>query len=293
MLKGSMVALVTPFRDDGEIDFPCFGRLIDFHAESGTSAIVVLGTTGEAPSIKEDERDEMISFAVRRSAGRLPVIVGVSGGDTVHAKVRCVHASRLGADALLLLTPYYNKANEQGMRSHFTACADASDVPIIMYNVPGRTGCSLSLADIAELKKHPNIIGIKEASGNIGFFTRVCALADDDFAVYCGCDEMNVPALAAGAKGLISVLANIYPHECAAMCAHMEKGELAAARAIQNRYSALIAALFAEPNPIPVKTAMNALSLKGVGKVGGFRLPLCEMGEGAKMVLLRELARLG
>ena len=291
MLKGSMVALVTPFSQNGEVDLACLGRLIDFHAENGTSAIVVLGTTGEAPSIKETERDEIIKFAVKASAGRLPVIVGCSGGDTEHAVERCKRAEELSADALLLLTPYYNKANERGMRAHFLACADAVSTPIIMYNVPGRTGCSLSLADIAELKKHPNIVGVKEASGNMGFFARVCALADGDFAVYCGCDEMNVPALAAGASGLISVLANIFPRECAAMCAHMEKGELSAARTLQHRYSALIALLFAEPNPIPIKTAMNALALEGVGKVGGFRLPLCEMGEAPKMALLRELAK--
>lgn len=293
MLKGSFVALVTPFSEDGEVDFACLGRLIEFHVKNGTSGIVVLGTTGEAPSIKESERDEIISFALERASGRLPIIVGCSGGDTAHAVARCIRAQELGADALLLLTPYYNKANSRGMRAHFTACAEEVDLPIIMYNVPGRTGCSLSLSDIAELKNHKNIAGIKEASGNIGFFSRVCALADEDFAVYCGCDEFNVPALAAGASGLISVLANLFPRECAAMCEHMEKGEVAAARALQYRYSTIIACLFAEPNPIPVKTAMNALAIDGVGKVGGFRLPLCEMSEAPKMELLRELARLG
>ncbi|MBQ9745448.1 MAG: dihydrodipicolinate synthase family protein, partial [Clostridia bacterium] len=177
MLKGSMVALVTPFCENGEIDFECYGRLIDFHAANGTSAIVVLGTTGEAPAIGEDEREAMISFAVRRSAGRLPVVVGCSGGDTTHARERCIAAEKLGADALLLLTPYYNKANARGMREHFRICADSVNTPLIMYNVPGRTGCSLSLDDITELKKHPRIAGIKEASGNMAFFARVCALA--------------------------------------------------------------------------------------------------------------------
>ena len=293
MLKGSMVALITPFSESGEVDFACLQRLIEFHVKNGTSGIVVLGTTGEAPAIKEAERDEIISFALEHAAGRLPIIVGCSGGDTEHAAARCRRAHELGADALLLLTPYYNKANPRGMRAHFLACAEAVDLPLIMYNVPGRTGCSLSLDDIAELKNHQNIVGIKEASGNMGFFARVCALADEDFAVYCGCDEFNVPALAAGASGIISVLANLFPRECEAMCELAEKGEVAKARAIQHRYSALIACLFAEPNPIPVKTAMNALAIDGVGKVGGFRLPLCEMSEGPKMALLRELARLG
>ncbi|MBQ8403696.1 MAG: 4-hydroxy-tetrahydrodipicolinate synthase [Clostridia bacterium] len=290
MLKGSCAALVTPFLPNGEIDFECYGRIIDFHVKNGTAGIVVLGTTGEAPAIKEDEREALISFAVRHAAGRLPVVVGCSGGDTEHAKERCVDAERLGADAALLLTPYYNKANSRGMVAHFRVCAESVNLPIIMYNVPGRTGCTLTLAEIAELKKCPNIAGIKEASGNMGFFARVCALADENFAVYCGSDEMNVPALAAGASGLISVLANIFPRECADMCAYMEKGEVAAARVLQHRYSSLIAALFSEPNPIPVKTAMNELCIDGVGTVGGLRLPLCEMGEGNKRALLKALA---
>jgi 4-hydroxy-tetrahydrodipicolinate synthase len=290
MLKGSIAALVTPFLPGGEIDFECYGRIIDFHAANGTAGIVVLGTTGEAPAIKEDEREALIAFAVQHTAGRMPVIVGCSGGDTAHARERCADAERLGADAVLLLTPYYNKANSRGMVEHFRLCAESTGLPLIMYNVPGRTGCSLTLAEIAELKKIPNIAGIKEASGNMGFFARVCTLADDSFAVYCGCDEMNVPALAAGAAGLVSVLANVLPRECALMCEYMEKGELAEARAIQHRYSALTAALFSEPNPIPVKTAMNALCIGGVGEVGGFRLPLCEMGEGNKRALLKALA---
>lgn len=290
MLKGSIAALVTPFLPDGEIDFACYGRIIDFHAVNGTSGIVVLGTTGEAPAIKEDEREALVSFAVRHAAGRLPVIVGCSGGDTAHAAERCSDAERLGADAVLLLTPYYNKANTRGMVTHFRTCAESVHLPIIIYNVPGRTGCSLTLSEIEDLKKCPNIVGIKEASGNMGFFARVCALADESFAVYCGCDEMNVPALAAGASGLVSVLANVFPRECARMCEHMEKGEVAEARAIQHRYSALIAALFSEPNPIPIKTAMNALCIDGVGKVGSFRLPLCEMGEENKQALLKALA---
>ena len=293
MLKGSMVALVTPFCENGDVDLACLGRLMDFHIKNGTSGIVVLGTTGEAPAIKEKERDEIISFAVRYSAGRLPLIVGCSGGDTEHAVERCLRAQELHADAVLLLTPYYNKANSKGMREHFLSCADAVNIPIIMYNVPGRTGCTLSLEDIAVLKNHKNIIGIKEASGNMGFFTRVCALADEEFAVYCGCDEFNVPALAAGAQGLISVLANIFPRECAAMCEHMEKDEVEEARALQKRYSPLIASLFAEPNPIPIKTAMNALCIEGVGRVGWFRLPLCEMSNAPKVALLHELAKLG
>jgi 4-hydroxy-tetrahydrodipicolinate synthase len=292
LIKGSVAALVTPFRENGEIDFECYARLIDFHIKHGTSGLVVLGTTGEAPAVDEDERNELISFALSHSAGRIPIAVGCSGGDTVHAVKRCEDAQRLGADAILLLTPYYNKANSRGMREHFLLCAESVDTPIIMYNVPSRTGCSLSLSDIAELKKHPNIVGIKEASGNMSFFTRVCALTDDSFAVYCGCDELNVPALSVGAAGLISVLANILPRKCADMCEYMEKGNVAAARGLQHRYSALISALFSEPNPIPVKTAMNYLEFSEVGRIGTFRLPLCEMCEGTGRELAAELERL-
>jgi 4-hydroxy-tetrahydrodipicolinate synthase len=289
MIKGSIAALVTPFSEDGGVDYECYERLIEFHVRNGTGGIVVLGTTGEAPTVNDGEAARLIECAVRCAGGRIPVIAGCGANDTERAKAKCVSASRLGADALLVLTPYYNKANTRGMRGHFTACADVSEAPVIIYNVPGRTGCSVTVDDVAELKKHPNICGIKEASGNMAFFTRICALAEDKFGVYCGCDEMNVPALAAGACGIISVLANILPRECAEMCALMEQGRVCQARAIQHRYSALTEALFSEPNPIPIKTAMNELCLRGVGKVGAFRMPLCQMGEVAKARLVREL----
>ena len=288
MIKGSVAALVTPFKENGAVDFECYGRLIDFHIKNGSDGIVVLGTTGEAPTVNDAEADTLVAYAVKESRGRIPIIAGCGSNDTAKAKKRCASASRLGADAILLLTPYYNKANSRGMKEHFISCADASDIPVIMYNVPGRTGCSLALGDIAELKEHPMIRGIKEASGNMGFFSRVCALADGDFAVYCGCDEMNVPALAVGASGIISVLANVLPDKCAEMCMLMEAGEVECARKIQHRYASLIAALFSEPNPIPIKTLMNEIRLKGVGKVGGFRLPLCEMSAEAKQKLMEE-----
>lgn len=289
MLEGSIAALVTPFDKKGHIDTGCYQRLIDFHKNNGTSGIVVLGTTGEAPTISEEEGAKLIECAVKHACGDIPIIAGCGSNDTARAVRKCIAAEKLGADAILLLTPYYNKTNTEGMRAHFLACADSVSIPIIIYNVPSRTGCSVTLADIEELKKHPNIAGIKEASGNMGFFSRICALADDSFGVYCGCDEMNVPALAMGTCGIISVLANILPRECAEMCALMEACEVEEARMIQKRYASLISALFIEPNPIPVKTAMNELCFRGVGNVGGFRLPLCEMGEKSRAVLLGEL----
>lgn len=289
MIKGSIAAIVTPFLENGEIDFDCYGRIIEFHIKHGSNGLVVLGTTGEAPTVNDDESAALVSYAVRTSHGRIPIIAGCGFNDTARAKKRCVAAERMGADAILLLTPYYNKANYKGMTEHFTMCADSVNIPIIIYNVPSRTGCSLTVEQIAELKNHRNISGIKEASGNMSFLTKVCALADDDFAVYCGCDDINVPALSVGAVGIISVLANILPKECREMTEHMEKGNIALARAMQHRYGGLISALFSEVNPIPIKTALNILSFKDIGNVGSFRLPMCEMGAEAREKLEKEL----
>lgn len=291
MIKGSIAAIVTPFLENGEIDFHCYGKIIEFHINNNTDGVVVLGTTGEAPTVNDAESAGLVNYAVAIADGRIPIIAGCGSNDTVRAKKKCIAAREAGADAILLLTPYYNKTNSEGMIKHFTECADSVDIPIIIYNVPSRTGCSVTLEQLAALKKHPNIVGIKEASGNMGFFTRVCALADENFAVYCGCDEFNVPALAAGASGIISVLANILPRECREMVSLMEKGEVARARTLQHRYGALISALFLEVNPIPVKTAMNMLNFDGVGSIGSFRLPLYEMSVGAKEILAREIEK--
>lgn len=293
MIKGSIAAIVTPFLENGEIDFHCYGNIIEFHIENHTDGIVVLGTTGEAPTVNDAEAAGLVDYAVSIAQGRIPIIAGCGSNDTSRAKKKCIAAQKAGADAILLLTPYYNKTNSAGMIKHFTECADSVDIPIIIYNVPSRTGCSVTVEQLAVLKQHPNIVGIKEASGNIGFFTRVCALADENFAVYCGCDEFNVPALAAGAVGIISVLANILPRECHEMVSLMERGELARARAMQHRYGALISALFLEVNPIPVKTAINMLNFSGVGNIGSFRLPLYEMSPGAKEILAREIEKVG
>ena len=291
MIKGSIAAIVTPFLENGEIDFHCYGKIIEFHINNKTDGVVVLGTTGEAPTVNDSESEGLVNYAVGIADGRIPIIAGCGSNDTSRAKKRCIAAQNAGADAILLLTPYYNKTNYDGMIKHFTECADSVHIPIIIYNVPSRTGCSVTLEQIEILKKHPNIVGIKEASGNIGFFTRVCALADESFSVYCGCDEFNVPALAAGAVGIISVLANILPMECHEMVCLMERGELARARQMQHRYGALISALFLEVNPIPVKTAMNMLNFDGVGNIGSFRLPLYEMSAGAKEILAREIGK--
>ncbi len=289
MIKGSIAAIVTPFLENGEIDFDCFGRIIEFHIKNGSDGIVVLGTTGEAPTVNDEETASLISFAVRTAKGRIPVIAGCGSNDTARAKKRCAAAERMGADAILLLTPYYNKSNSEGMIKHFISCADSVETPIIIYNVPSRTGCSVSIEQLSALKEHRNIAGIKEASGNMSFFAKVCALADEDFSVYCGCDDINVPALAMGAEGIISVLANILPRECHKLAEYMQKGDVFAARAMQLRYSGLISALFLEVNPIPIKTAMNILNFSDIGCVGSFRLPMCEMSEKSRSVLEKEL----
>lgn len=292
MISGSIAALITPFKENGDIDFDCYGRIIDFHIQNGTNGIVVLGTTGEAPTLNDAETEALIGFAVRRASGKIPVIAGCGSNDTLRAKKRCITADRLGADAILLLTPYYNKANSEGMIRHFETCADSVNTPIIIYNVPSRTGCTVSISELERLKKHERIAGIKEASGNMGFFTHVCDLADGNFYIYCGCDEMNIPALSVGAKGIISVLANILPRECADMVKYMFSGKISKAAELQLRYGALIRALFSEPNPIPVKTAMNILDFPDVGNVGSFRLPLCEMSETEKRKLEREIEKI-
>lgn len=291
MIAGSIAALVTPFKENGDIDFDCYGRIIDFHIQNGSGGIVVLGTTGEAPTLNDAETEAIIGFAVRRAGGRIPVIAGCGSNDTLRARKRCVSADGLGADAILLLTPYYNKTNSDGMIKHFETCADSVSTPIIIYNVPSRTGCSVSIDEIKRLKKHENICGIKEASGNIGFFTDVCECADAGFTVYCGSDEMNMPALCVGARGIISVLANILPRECAELVKCAVSGKMQKASDIQHRYQPLIHALFAEPNPIPIKTAMNIIDFPEVGRVGDFRLPLYKMSEKARSVLLNELKK--
>ncbi len=292
MISGSIAALITPFKENGDIDFDCYGKIIDFHIENGTDGIVVLGTTGEAPTLNDIETEALIGFAVRYTRGRIKVIAGCGSNDTARAKKRCISAENAGADALLLLTPYYNKTNSAGMIKHFTECADSVSTPIIMYNVPARTGCSLTISEIETLKAHDNICGIKEASGSVAFLSQVASLSDENFAVYCGADEINVPSLCVGAVGIISVLANILPRECSDTVRLCREGRVREAVFLARRYAPLVRALFAEPNPIPVKTAMNILNFPEIGAVGGFRLPLAKLGEGAEKLLRTEISAL-
>ena len=287
MYSGSFVALVTPFDKDGKINYLKIAELIDFHKNNGTDGIVLLGTTGEAPTITEAEAEKMILFAIDK-AGEMPLIIGCGSNDTRAATEKARKYEALGAKALLVLTPYYNKANDIGMIRHFMSIADAVDIPIIIYNVPSRTGCSVSVSALEVLREHENIIGIKEASGDMSYFMRVSRLIRDDFSVFCGNDDIAVPMVAAGACGVISVLANICPAAASRMISLARSRDFAAASEIQRKYLPLIGALFSEPNPIPVKAAMNRLGFD----VGPCRLPLCEMSEAKFAALETELEKL-
>ncbi len=288
LVKGSIVALVTPFNADGSVNYDKLGELIDFHVENKTDGIVLLGTTGESPTLTFEEEEKMLEYSVKRAAGRIYLIAGSGSNCTATAVERTRAYSKTGVDAMLVITPYYNRANTSGMIKHFTACADASEKPIIMYNVPGRTGCSISEEAVAVLCKHPNIQGIKEASGNISYLCKIAKYLDEDFVMYSGNDDMIVPTLSMGGIGVISVWANIMPQTTHKLVFDYLEGNVESARKIQTRYLDLVNDLFLETNPIPVKAAMNYL---GYG-VGPCRMPLDEMSAGPKAKLVAEIDRL-
>lgn len=288
-VRGSLVALVTPFNDDGSVNFEKLGELIDFHLENETDALVILGTTGESSTMSHEEDNAVCEYAVKRVAGRIPVICGSGSNDTRTMLEKSLAFERLGADGLLIITPYYNKANEEGIYRHFATVADAVKIPCILYNVPGRTGCSISEANVARLSKHPNIIGIKEASGNISYAAKIARHLSDDFVMYSGNDDMIVPMLALGASGVISVLANVAPRETHRMVMDFLEGRVKESRDLQLKLLEVTNDLFIEVNPIPVKEALNLM-----GKdVGGYRLPLCPMTQAHRETLRRSMAAAG
>ena len=269
--SGSYVALVTPFHGDGSVNFPKLRELVEWHIAEGTDGIVALGTTGESSTMTHEEDDEVARCVLETAAGRVPVIVGAGSNSTQTQLEKSRKYSDMGADGLLLITPYYVKANDEGMYRHFATVADAVDTPILLYNVPGRTGCSISVACMARLARHPNIAGVKEASGNISYAADVARLVSDDFCMLSGNDDMIVPILSLGGSGVVSVLANVCPRATHEMVAAFLAGDTARARELQLTYLDLVHALFCEVNPIPVKEAMNQLGMA----VGGYRLPLC------------------
>ena len=274
-LTGSIVALITPFDNAGKVNFDKLGELIEWHIENGTDGILVLGTTGEAVTMSHDENVAVVKYAVERVAGRVPVIAGSGSNSTSAMLEKSLEYQGLGVDALLLISPYYNKANPEGMYRHFKTVADGVSIPCILYNVPGRTGCVIPESVVARLSTHPNIMGIKEASGDIGYAAKVARYVTDDFALYSGNDDQVLPILALGGSGVISVFANVKPKETHDMVESFLSGNMEYARKIQLGYLSLINALFMEVNPIPVKAAMNLMGMN----VGEYRLPLYPMSD--------------
>ena len=289
IFKGIATALITPFAASGEVDYESYGRLIDWQIESGIDALVACGTTGEGPTLTDDEHKEVIRYTVERSAGRVPVIAGTGSNDTEHGLYMSQVAADAGADALLHVTPYYNKTTQKGLIQHYTYIADRVKCPVILYNVPSRTGLNISVDTYKVLSQHPNINGVKEASGNIGQVMHILSACGDDFNVWSGNDDEIVPMIGAGAQGVISVLANICPKETVELTHACLNGDYATARALQFKYIDLIDALFCETNPIPVKTAMNMLGYE----VGNLRMPLCEMEEKNALRLENALKNVG
>ena len=273
--KGSMVAIITPFDESGKVNFQKMEELIEWHIEKGTDGIVVLGTTGEAATMSHDENAAVCKFTVEKVAGRVPVIAGSGSNNTSAMLEKSLEDQQLGADGLLLISPYYNKANAEGMYRHFKTVADAVNIPCIMYNVPGRTGCSIPEQVVARLSEHPNIAGIKEASGDIAYAAKIARYVNDDFAMFSGNDDQVLPILSLGGTGVISVWANIMPAEVHEMVKAYLEGNHEYARKLQLNYLSLVNALFMEVNPIPVKAAMNLMGMN----VGGYRLPLYPMSE--------------
>ena len=288
LFTGSGTALVTPFTQDG-IDWDAFGQLIDWQLASGTDALVVCGTTGEPSTMTDEEKRDAIAFAVARAAGRVPVIAGTGGNDTRRVIAACQQAEALGADALLVVTPYYNKTTQAGLIAHFTAVADATALPVVIYNVPARTGLNMTAATLSALADHPRIAAMKEASGNIEQITDMFRLCHDRIAIYSGNDDHIVPFLGLGGEGVISVLANVCPQETHDMVAAFHAGDLPASRALQFRLHPLVQALFCEVNPIPVKAALNLMG-RGAGPT---RLPLVPLQPASHDRLTQAMRALG
>ncbi len=258
IFEGAATALVTPLTQEG-IDYTAFGKLIDWQIESGIDALVICGTTGEGSTLTDEEHREAIRFAVKRAAKRVPVIAGTGSNDTEYAIDLTRFSCDAGADASLVVTPYYNKATQKGLVAMFTAIADAADMPMILYNVPSRTGVSIEPETYLALADHPNIVAIKEANGNISKIVETAALVGDKLDIYSGNDDQIVPVLSVGGKGVISVLSNLLPKETSEICHAFMNGDVARSLKMQLDYLPLIHALFSEVNPIPVKAAMHAM----------------------------------
>lgn len=273
IFTGAGVALVTPMNADGSVNFDKMKELIEFQIANDTDALIICGTTGEATTISDEDQIECVRFAKEVAAGRVPVIAGAGSNDTAHCIELAQACEKAGADGVLLVTPYYNKATQKGLILHYTAVAESINIPIILYNVPGRTGCNIAPKTVAELAKVKNIVAVKEASGNLSQVAEIAALVGPDFDIYSGNDDQILPVLSLGGKGVISVLSNVAPKQTHDMVMNYLNGNTAAATKLQLEAIELIGALFCEVNPIPVKTALNLMGYE----VGACKLPLCEM----------------
>ncbi|HBE9438046.1 dihydrodipicolinate synthase 2 [Clostridioides difficile] len=289
LFKGSAVALVTPFTEDNNVNFEKLGELIEYHIENDTDALVVCGTTGEATTMSESEIFAVIKYTVEKVNKRIPVIAGTGSNNTMLSVHMSQEAEKLGVDGLLIITPYYNKTNEKGLKLHFETIANSVKLPIILYNVPGRTKVNIKPSVVAELAKIDNIVAVKEASGDLAQVAEIAKLVPEDFAIYSGNDDTILPLLSLGGSGVISVLANICPKETHDLVAKFFEGDIEGSKKLQLDMDALIAALFIEVNPVPVKTAMNILGFN----VADLRLPLAEMEETNLNVLKHELTNFG
>ena len=288
IFTGAAVAIVTPFKNN-QVDYESLAALIERQIENSTDAIVICGTTGESSTLTDEEHKECIRFCVEKTNGRVPVIAGTGSNDTDYAIALSKYACEVGADALLLVTPYYNKATPKGLIKHFTAIADATNKPIILYNVPSRTGVNISLPVYKELAKHDRIVAAKEASGNISAVAALAEACGNSLDIYSGNDDQIVPILSLGGKGVISVLSNVVPKETHDIVALWNEGKTKESLALQLKYLDLINALFCEVNPVPVKTAMGLMGLCA----DEMRLPLCEMEENNKERLATALRNHG
>lgn len=289
IVRGSIVALITPFLPNGEVNYEKLGELVDFHLQNQTDALLILGTTGESSTMSHEEDDEVCRYVVNRVAKRIPVWAGSGSNSTQTMLEKSKSFEKIGVDGLLLITPYYNKTNEEGMYLHFKTVADAVSIPCILYNVPGRTGCAISENNVCRLARHPNIVGIKEASGDIGYAARIARYLSDDFVMYSGNDDMILSMMSLGCSGVISVLANVLPKKTHEMVFDYLNGEPEKTRAAQLKYLELVNALFAEVNPIPVKEALNMMGME----VGGYRLPLTAPSAATKERLQKAMKEAG
>ena len=290
LFTGAGVAIVTPMKENGEVNFEKLGELLEFQIAGGTDSIIICGTTGEASTLSHEEHLECIRYTVDKVAKRIPVIAGTGSNCTETAIYLSKEAEKAGADGLLLVTPYYNKATQKGLIAHFTETAKAVNIPAILYNVPGRTGCTLMPATVASLAKDvDNIIGIKDATGNMHMTMQMMQLCQGDIDLYSGNDEIIVPVLSAGGKGVISVLSNVVPKETHDICAKFFEGDVKGSLELQLKYLPLVDNLFSEVNPIPVKAALNLMGME----VGPLRLPLTEMEDAHKAKLEAVMKELG